>query len=63
MPSGDGVATPSQVREIWIAELRGLLEATLEETDGNVSAAARMLDITRSHFYTLMRAHGVEPQR
>lgn len=28
MPSGDGVATPSQVREIWIAELRGLLEAT-----------------------------------
>lgn len=42
---------------------RSLLEATLEEVQGNVSEAARRLDITRSHFYTLMRAHGVDPRR
>ncbi len=42
---------------------RSLLESTLEQTNGNVSAAARLLDITRSHFYTLMRTHNIEPRR
>lgn len=42
---------------------RGLIEATLEENGGNVSASARQLAITRSHLYTLMRAHGIEPRR
>jgi Nif-specific regulatory protein len=42
---------------------RNLLEVTLEEVGGNVSAAARRLDLTRSHFYSLMRLHGVRPRR
>jgi Nif-specific regulatory protein len=37
-----------------------LLLRTLEETDWNVVETARRLDVTRSHVYNLIRAHGIE---
>ncbi|HVH46179.1 MAG TPA: sigma 54-interacting transcriptional regulator [Labilithrix sp.] len=33
---------------------------TLEDTDWNIVEAARRLDVTRSHVYNLIRAHGLE---
>jgi Nif-specific regulatory protein len=39
---------------------RDLLRATLRATDGNVSEAARRLDLTRAHVYTLMKTLGLE---
>ncbi|MFO0610405.1 MAG: sigma-54-dependent Fis family transcriptional regulator [Polyangiales bacterium] len=38
---------------------RGLLEETLAACNGNVSEAARRLDLARSHLHELLRAHGV----
>jgi Nif-specific regulatory protein len=38
---------------------RGLLEETLAACNGNVSEAARRLDIARSHIHDLLRAHGI----
>lgn len=40
-----------------------LLESTLEDCGGNVSEAARRLDITRSHFYSLMGLLDLKPKR
>ncbi|MEZ4320713.1 MAG: sigma 54-interacting transcriptional regulator [Myxococcota bacterium] len=40
-----------------------LVEATLDECGGNVSEAARRLDITRSHLYNLMGLLDVKPRR
>jgi Nif-specific regulatory protein len=37
-----------------------LLLRTLDETDWNVVESARRLDVTRSHVYNLIRAHGLE---
>jgi Nif-specific regulatory protein len=39
---------------------RSLLARTLEETDWNVSEAARQLDLARSHVYKLIEAFGFE---
>jgi Nif-specific regulatory protein len=39
---------------------RQLLQNTLEATEGNVSEAARRLDLTRGHIYTLMKTLGLE---
>lgn len=36
-----------------------LLKRTLEETDWNIAAAARELDLTRSHMYNLIKAYGL----
>jgi Nif-specific regulatory protein len=38
-----------------------LVLRTLEETGWSVIEAARRLDVTRSHVYNLIRAHGIEP--
>jgi Nif-specific regulatory protein len=38
---------------------KGLLEDTLAACNGNVSEAARRLDVARSHLHELLRAHGV----
>jgi Nif-specific regulatory protein len=38
---------------------RGLLDDTLTACGGNVSEAARRLDLARSHLHELLRAHGV----
>jgi Nif-specific regulatory protein len=40
-----------------------LLLRTLEETGWSVLEAARKLDVTRSHVYNLIRAHGLEPPK
>lgn len=37
-----------------------LLLRTLEETEWNIAVTARRLDVTRSHVYNLIRAHGIE---
>ena len=42
---------------------RELLEKVLDETGWNVAAAARRLDIARSHTYTLIRAFGISRVR
>jgi Nif-specific regulatory protein len=39
---------------------RQLLENALKATGGNVSEAARRLDLTRSHIYTLMKTLGLD---
>lgn len=57
------VAPVQTYAEHLAAFQRNLLEVSLEEAGGNVSAAARRLDITRSHFYSLMKLHGVVPRR
>jgi Nif-specific regulatory protein len=40
-----------------------LLRRTLEETDWNVSEAARRLDVARSHVYKLISGFGIERRR
>lgn len=40
-----------------------LLVRTLEETGWSVVEAAKRLDMTRSHVYNLIRAHGIEPPK
>lgn len=53
-PTNGGLAAQlDRVRGRIIAE-------TLEETDWNVSEAARRLDVARSYLYKLIRAHGIE---
>ncbi len=42
---------------------RALLEETLASCGGNVSEAARRLDLARSHLHDLLRAHGLGRQR
>ncbi len=42
---------------------RRLLEETLAACGGNVSEAARRLDLARSHLHDLLRAHGLGRQR
>lgn len=42
---------------------RALLEDTLEANGWSVIDAARALDITRSHIYTLLRVHGISRRR
>jgi Nif-specific regulatory protein len=37
-----------------------LVARTLRRLDWNVTAAARALDLTRSHLYTLIKAFGLE---
>jgi Nif-specific regulatory protein len=39
---------------------RELLAATLESTDGNIAEAARRLDLTRGHVYTLITTLGLD---
>lgn len=42
---------------------RRLIEDTLEANGWSVADAARELDITRSHIYTLLRVHGIPRRR
>jgi Nif-specific regulatory protein len=42
---------------------RKLLSETLEATQGNISEAARRLDLTRGHVYTLMKSLGIQSDR
>ncbi|MGC4086752.1 MAG: helix-turn-helix domain-containing protein [Polyangiaceae bacterium] len=42
---------------------RKLLQDTLDAVEGNVSEAARRLDLTRGHVYTLLRTLGLERAR
>lgn len=42
---------------------QSLLERTLGETDWNVAATARVLDITRAHVYNLVRTFGLSRTR
>ncbi len=56
-------AQPATYAEHLEGFQRALLESTLEEHKGNVSAAARQLDLTRSHFYNLMKQLGITPKR
>ena len=39
---------------------RRLLDETLDACGGNVSEAARRLDVARSHLHELLRAHGIQ---
>ena len=38
---------------------REFMKRTLSEADGNVSRAAELMDMDRSHFYRRMRALGI----
>jgi Nif-specific regulatory protein len=42
---------------------RRFLEEALDACDGNVSEAARRIDLSRAHFYDLMRGLGIERRR
>jgi len=39
---------------------QAILEAAIEEAEGNRSEAARLLELNRTHFYRLCWRHGVE---
>jgi Nif-specific regulatory protein len=69
-PAGESLAdekAPGETRatfqELTRRYQERLLRETLSETDWNVSDAARILDLTRSHVYGLMKAFGVERAR
>ena len=59
-----GTAAPSEENGTFHTATRRfqrqLLESTLQATGGNVSEAARRLDLTRGHVYTLMKALGMD---
>ena len=56
---GGIVATPLTFQEETQRFQAELLKSTLEATGYNIAAAARRLDLTRSHVYNLIRAFGL----
>jgi Nif-specific regulatory protein len=52
--------TPATFQEATRAFQRDLLEATLRETEWNISEAARRLDVARSHVYQLIASFGLK---
>jgi DNA-binding NtrC family response regulator len=42
---------------------RQLVRQTLQRSAGNVTAAARQLQVTRTHMYNLMSSLGIQPRR
>ncbi len=58
-PADDQAPPPVSLREVrQSAERRALLEA-LAEADGNISQAAKRLDVSRPTLYALMKLHAV----
>lgn len=58
-PAGDAQPSPLSLREVrQSAERRALLEA-LADADGNISQAAKRLDVSRPTLYALMKLHAV----
>lgn len=56
-PGADAAPTFQEATRRFQGEL---VRRTLEETGWNIVEAARRLDVTRSHVYNLIRAHGLE---
>ncbi len=56
-PEGDAAPTFQEATRRFQGEL---VRRTLQETHWNIVEAARRLDVTRSHVYNLIRAHGLE---
>jgi len=49
------------LRKQWVAEReRPLLARTLEETDGDVQAAASLLGVDRTTLYRLLKKHRIK---
>ena len=42
---------------------RVYLEALIAHTKGNVSSAARLSDLSRTHLIGMLKRHGIEPRR
>lgn len=42
---------------------RGYVVATLQQARGNMAAAARQAGLDRSHYFRLVRRHGIEPKQ
>jgi two-component system response regulator GlrR len=42
---------------------RGYVIATLQQARGNMAAAARQAGLDRSHYFRLVRRHGIEPKQ
>jgi Nif-specific regulatory protein len=57
--SASGGVEPATWQEATRRFQRSLLEETLAGCNGNVSEAARRLDLARSHLHELLRAHGL----
>lgn len=62
-PEAPAAAAERSRATTWQEATRGfqrrLLDETLDACGGNVSEAARRLDVARSHLHELLRAHGV----
>jgi Nif-specific regulatory protein len=56
----DGSGAPLTFQEATRQFQRELVRRTLEETGWNVTEAARVLDVARSHVYNLIKAFGLE---
>jgi two-component system response regulator GlrR len=54
---------PPPLREARDAFERAYLQAILQRSNGNVSAAAKLAERNRTDFYDLMRRHGLSPKR
>jgi transcriptional regulator with GAF, ATPase, and Fis domain len=61
-PAAEGSGARAMRDQIADAERR-IIQRTLEQTNGNVAEAARVLDLERSHLYKKMRALGMKPPR
>jgi Nif-specific regulatory protein len=59
-PSSKGVETPETFQSATRRFQGQLVLRTLEDTGWNIVEAARRLDVTRSHVYNLIKAHGLE---
>jgi Nif-specific regulatory protein len=57
--SAPGQEAPPSFQEATRRFQEGLLRSVLEDTAGNVTEAARRLDLSRAHVYNLISAFGV----
>ncbi len=64
----DGVAAPEALLQGTLTEARAAFERTylaetLKHARGNMAAAARRAGLDRSHYFRMVRRHGIEPKR
>jgi DNA-binding NtrC family response regulator len=66
--ASSALATPETMLRGTLAEARtaferGYVVATLRQARGNMAAAARQAGLDRSHYFRLVRRHGIEPKQ
>ena len=60
VPAGAGVTTEGALRDVMAQVERQVILDALERTNWVMAAAARELDLERSHLYKKLKAHGIQ---